>query len=478
MGRKIALVVAVLVVGVTSVVLMGGESGGYLWWGNHAPIYIGSDDEFTTANGVTGGSGTADDPYVISGWSIDAANADYGIYIDHTTSYFVIRGCVVERARNAGIYLNSVKNGRIEGCELNINGIGIHLLNARGITITGTVLSANNYGIVLDADSRDAVIYGNSFVNNGVAARDVPRKSAWCSDTTGNYWSDYTGTDENGDGIGDTPYGIVFDPYPLMRPPVEATHFTPARGMTTSLPRSPQGYLVVDSAIPITLEAKDPGSGVAKILYSINNGEWQEYSGPFNLSGDDGVYKVSYYAVDHLGNAEPVQTLTFLLDNHAPETTISYGTPSYSDATGQWLTSRTPVILTLSSKSTFGRTRTYFAIDGGPWREYSGPFHVRGMDGPHTISFYSRNASGVTEEPQTVTVYKDDTAPSTTGRGTAPGASSSAPPAESVATTVPQSEPAPSQPVETSSVTVTPPPAVIPAPAQTGGETVQTPPAG
>ena len=30
MGRKIALVVAVLVVGVTSVVLMGGESGGYL----------------------------------------------------------------------------------------------------------------------------------------------------------------------------------------------------------------------------------------------------------------------------------------------------------------------------------------------------------------------------------------------------------------------------------------------------------------
>jgi len=38
---------------------------------------------------------------------------------------------------------------------------------------------------------------------------------------TGNYWSTYNGTDDNGDGIGDTPYHIYenyTDHYPLMEP--------------------------------------------------------------------------------------------------------------------------------------------------------------------------------------------------------------------------------------------------------------------
>ena len=36
-----------------------------------------------------------------------------------------------------------------------------------------------------------------------------------------NYWSDYNGTDSDGDGIGDTPYGhpsAILDNHPLMKP--------------------------------------------------------------------------------------------------------------------------------------------------------------------------------------------------------------------------------------------------------------------
>jgi nitrous oxidase accessory protein NosD len=42
----------------------------------------------------------------------------------------------------------------------------------------------------------------------------------------GNYWDDYNGSDENHDGIGDTPYEIYGagnqDLYPLMTPPLDA----------------------------------------------------------------------------------------------------------------------------------------------------------------------------------------------------------------------------------------------------------------
>jgi len=416
MDRKTALVVGLLVVGMVSVVLMGGEPPGYLWWGDHAPICIWGDSDFTAANGVTGGSGTQDDPYIISGWSIDDPSTDYGIYIDHTTSYFIIRGCVIERARNAGIYLNSVENGRIEGCELSLNGIGIHLLNSKHITVTKNALFDNHYGIVMEANARDNVVFENSFIQNGVNGRDVSLGSNWSNGKTGNYWSDYKGTDENGDGRGDSPYTHPLDPYPLINPPVKPTHGIPARGPVSSLPRSPQGYLVVNSGVPIALQAHDPGSGVARILYSINGGDWKEYSSPFNLSGPDGVYKVSYYGIDHLGNREAVRSLTFLLDNHPPRTQISFGSPNYQDATGQWITSKTPVTLSLTAKSTYGVTKTYFAIDDGPWQPYTGPFHIRGADGPHRISYYSRNASGITEAVSTVTVYKDDVPPSTIGK--------------------------------------------------------------
>lgn len=48
-------------------------------------ILIGSDAEFTSANGVRSGTGTPDDPYVISGWKVSS------LHIHDTNKHFVIR---------------------------------------------------------------------------------------------------------------------------------------------------------------------------------------------------------------------------------------------------------------------------------------------------------------------------------------------------------------------------------------------------
>ncbi len=428
MGRKIAILLAAALVAVVSVSLMGGEPGsGILWWGSREPIYIFGDSAFTYENGVISGSGTASDPYIIAGWHVDCHGADYGITIDHTTRYFVIRQCDIVGAKAAGIIFNTVENGRVEGCELSGGEVGMRFINAHGNTLTGSVIAENHYGVVMSIDSRGNAVFGSSFIDNGLDGLDPGFQNNWFQGTTGNYYSDYQGVDKNGDGVGDSPFSPLHDLYPLMKSPVPWTHLTPAGPILSALPRSPQGVFVITSQTPVALEATDPGSGVAKILYSINSNPWQDYTTPFTLTGPDGVYQVSYYAVDHLGNVEPVTTLSFLLDNHPPVTAISFGNPNYKDATGQWLTSRTPITLSLTSYSTYGQTRTYYAVDGGPWRCYSGPFTVGGSNGPHLVSYYSQNASGSTEKVNRMTVYLDNTPPVTRGVKPAPGSSAITP---------------------------------------------------
>jgi len=59
----------------------------------HGPIYIGSDAQFTAANGVRSGTGTITDPYVISNWFIDGnlyASTQAMLWIEGTSSYVVI----------------------------------------------------------------------------------------------------------------------------------------------------------------------------------------------------------------------------------------------------------------------------------------------------------------------------------------------------------------------------------------------------
>ena len=83
-------------------------------------------------------------------------------------------------------------------------------------------------------ESSNNSIYRNNFNNNlnvydrGVdSGNSPPSVNIWDNGTEGNYWSNYNGTDTDGDGIGDTPYIIDEnnqDNYPLIEP-VEIPEF-------------------------------------------------------------------------------------------------------------------------------------------------------------------------------------------------------------------------------------------------------------
>jgi len=93
--------------------------------------------------------------------------------------------------------------------------------------ISGNSVNNNYRGIYCPAASYDNKIYLNCFINNSLNAADVGSNNHWDNGIKGNYWSDYTGLDEDGNGIGDVPYNISpaarsQDNFPLMKCPISA----------------------------------------------------------------------------------------------------------------------------------------------------------------------------------------------------------------------------------------------------------------
>ena len=101
-------------------------------------------------------------------------------------------------------------------------GGGIYLQDCvDAVTIRDNHLWANDRSGIDTIRSSDNVIYHNTFVGNTYNAYGTG-VNIWDQGYPigGNYWDDYTGVDENMDGIGDTPYQLPFsdgqDNYPLM----------------------------------------------------------------------------------------------------------------------------------------------------------------------------------------------------------------------------------------------------------------------
>jgi len=115
---------------------------------------------------------------------------------------------------------NKLKHNKIEDCFY-----GILISDGNDNEINGNIVENNREGITLWRGRRNCA-YHNNLIDNPYDVEDTGQ-NMWSNGAEGNYWSDYNGTDSDGDGIGDTylPWRGV-DHYPLMDPwsPLKTFH--------------------------------------------------------------------------------------------------------------------------------------------------------------------------------------------------------------------------------------------------------------
>lgn len=131
-----------------------------------APIVISGNADFTPANGVTGGSGTPSDPYVIEGWEIDGS-ANSGIEVWNTDAHFVIRNVYVHSSLIDAIYFYDVRNGRVENSTVTGNDGALYLEVSSHIAVVGNNISFNALDAILLDWSHNVTVERNQMWGNG-----------------------------------------------------------------------------------------------------------------------------------------------------------------------------------------------------------------------------------------------------------------------------------------------------------------------
>ena len=161
----------------------------------------------------------------------NAVNNQYGITIGNLCCDNIVSGNFVDETQSGwGIRVeyHGYRN-IISGNNIKNTGYGFYFFRASYNNLTGNNVVDSTYGVYF-YESSDNKFWHNNFIDNTQQV-DIDLESANVWDdgypSGGNYWSDYSGSDANSDGIGDTPYTIDSnntDNYPLMAPlgaPVE-----------------------------------------------------------------------------------------------------------------------------------------------------------------------------------------------------------------------------------------------------------------
>jgi nitrous oxidase accessory protein len=143
----------------------------------------------------------------------------------------LVEGNIMAGNRRHGLVLKQIDNSRILRNVIAGQNRGFFVQQANQNRFEGNVIATNDIGLYLSNASEQNVFVGNAFIRNTDQVWQPPFETeqgrqgmnVFSEHGRGNYWSDYTGSDRNHDGVGDTPYhetdvfGYLVDRHPAAR---------------------------------------------------------------------------------------------------------------------------------------------------------------------------------------------------------------------------------------------------------------------
>ena len=262
--------------------------------------------------------------------SITSHFNNFGLLVFNGSNVLLTNNTIIN-TRHPGVFVSTVginivggSSNKIIGNNLENNSDGLAFSHTQDNIITENSVTANHgwfmeftWGIHF-FDASNNVIFNNNFIDNRAQVGIEDSSNMWDNGKIGNYWSDYDGTDANGDGIGDTPYEVDSkntDHYPLIKPSNISVYL-----LKTTPPKiallSPVNQQFNESSVSLLFTLDKQVSWMGYSLDGENNVTVAGNSTITELT--NGLHNITVYAEDTFGNIGASETITFNVDVPEP----------------------------------------------------------------------------------------------------------------------------------------------------------------